>query len=218
MVKDRLYPTKKSGRYYILTLLRIVNQKILEEYVRKGDTILDYGCGNMPYKRLFEDRCKNYIGVDFSENDQADLHLTDGRIPLESNSVDVVISTQVLEHVEFPEQYLKECYRVLKQDGKLLLSTHGHWKYHPDPTDFWRWTKDGLEKIITVQSFKIITIYGLMGLSSSGLQLFQDGFAKTIHLRFKPFLYYIIAWFQEKLDKKELFQKDASVYYVVAKK
>lgn len=218
MIKDRLYPTKYSGRYYILTLLRIVNEKIIADYVKSESIILDYGCGNMPYKRLFEVKCKKYLGVDFPDNSNADLHIKNGKIPLEDKSVDIVISTQVLEHVENTGEYLNECYRVLKDGGKLLLSTHGHWKYHPDPTDFWRWTKDGLQKIIVDEKFKIETIFGLMGLTSSGLQLFQDGFAPKLNARIRPWFFRFIAWFQEKMDKRNFEQQDASVFYVVAKK
>ena len=43
-----------------------------------------------------------------------------------------------------PARYLAECFRVLRPGGRLLLSTHGMFVYHPDPDDYWRWTCAGL--------------------------------------------------------------------------
>ena len=218
MIKDRLNPKKNSGRFYILTLLRIVNEKILDNYIFTDLSILDYGCGNMPYRKLFLKKDIKYVGVDFPENNQADLHIKEGKIPAEDDSFDIVVSTQVLEHVEHVDEYLEECYRVLKKGGKLLLSTHGHWKYHPDPQDLWRWTKDGLLKTISQKNFQIIKCYGLMGLAASGLQLFQDGISHKFHYRVKLLFFTFIAWLQERIDKRNLHQIDASVFYVVAEK
>lgn len=213
---ERLYPKKNSSRYYILSLLRLVNEEVLET-ITPSASMLDFGCGNMPYKRLYEAKCK-YIGVDFEGNKDADLYFKDGQIPLEDNSVDYVISTQVLEHVASPEDYLKECHRVLKHDGKLLLSTHGHWKYHPDPTDFWRWTKDGLDKLLGDNGFETSKIYGIMGLAASGLQLFQDGFSPKLHHRLKGSFFRLIAYVQIKIDKWNLHTNDASVYFTISQK
>ncbi|GAB3330219.1 hypothetical protein GCM10027429_07150 [Marivirga atlantica] len=215
---DRLNPSKSSGRFYILTLLRIVNEDVTNNYLKNKMKVLDYGCGNTPYKPLFLKKDIEYIGVDIESNKKADLHIRNGKIPLNDNSIDIIISTQVLEHVEFVEEYLEECNRVLKSGGKLLLSTHGHWKYHPDPTDYWRWTKDGLSKIIIERDFEIKKQYGLMGLAASGLQLFQDGIIDLVHARLKGILFRVIAWLQEKIDKRNLNQIDASVFYIVAEK
>lgn len=148
--------------------------------------LLDYGCGSKPYKPILEDRLKDYIGLDLPRNPDADLHLTEnGGIPLEDSRVDIVLSTQVLEHVTDPIFYLSECRRVLKFDGKLVLSTHGHWKYHPDPTDYWRWTSAGLRKILEDAGFTLLSFRGTMGLASCGIQFVQDAAIKMI-LRIIP--------------------------------
>ena len=194
-----------------------MNEKILSE-INGGSIIVDFGCGSMPYRKLFGQKFEKYIGVDFPANKEADLHLENGRIPLMDNSVDFVISTQVLEHVENPAAYLRECFRIMKNDGRLLLSTHGHWMYHPDPTDFWRWTKDGLEKLLEQNGWEVIKTYGLMGLSASGLQLFQDGLARRLHPRLRSIFFRVIAFLQTRLDKWNMESVDASVFYTVSKK
>ena len=57
-----------------------------------------------------------------------------------TTSFDAVLSTQVLEHVADPGALPAERFRVLRPGGRLLLSTHGIFVYHPDPDDYWRWT------------------------------------------------------------------------------
>lgn len=215
---NRLNPLKNSGRYYILTHLKKINEKIVNSYINNG-VLLDFGCGNSPYKVLYEKKCTQYLKADFSGNPLADVYISsNGKLPVEDNSMDYVLSTQVLEHVENPDAYLAECFRVLKKDGLLLLSTHGHWKYHPDPTDFWRWTIDGLVKTIELNKFKLIEVYGLMGLTASGLQLFQDGIFTKVPLRLRGIFFRLITYAQIKLDKWETNAKDASVYFTISRK
>jgi SAM-dependent methyltransferase len=172
----RLNPSRFNNRYFHLKKLRDELISIMDEFLSKEALVLvDFGCGKMPYRPLFENYVKQYVGVDLPENKQADVHIKNGQADLPNQFADIVISTQVLEHVSDPQSYLKECYRLLKPDGLLILSTHGYWMYHPDPTDFWRWTCDGLKKILEENRFKIVQWRGVMGLVSSGIQLFQDG-------------------------------------------
>src|SRR5687767_9206301 len=95
-------------------------------------TVLDFGCAEMPYRHLFS-AC---IGADLPGNPQADVEIRhDGTLPLAEGSVDAVLSTEVLEHVEDPQTYLSECFRVLRPGGRMLLSTPGIFVWHPDPID-----------------------------------------------------------------------------------
>lgn len=52
---------------------------------------------------------------------------------------------------------------MLRPDGALLLSTHGSWLYHPHPTDFRRWTQDGLVNEIESYGFSVEHVTGIMG-------------------------------------------------------
>ena len=161
----RLSPSIFNARWYPLTLTANHIKTIIAKYILKNNNLelIDYGCGDMPYKSLFEPVLKKYIGLDIAENQLADINIgIDGRIPIENDSVDFVLSTQVLEHVENPDEYLAESFRILKNDGLLILSTHGYWIYHPTPADYWRWTSSGLKKIIEKAGFEIDYFKGIV--------------------------------------------------------
>ena len=112
--------------------------------VPPGGRVLDYGCAEVPYRGFFAADV-DYVAADLPGNPHATLVLDeDGTIPLPDDSFDAVMSTQVLEHVTDPAGYLAECFRVLRPGGRLLLSTHGIFIYHPDPVDLWRWTSGGM--------------------------------------------------------------------------
>jgi glycosyltransferase involved in cell wall biosynthesis/SAM-dependent methyltransferase len=141
--------------------------------------MVDYGCGTKPYSSFFN-KVQKYIGVDFEPSGPDDLLLPqDGRLPLPDEMADVVLSSQVLEHVPDVELHLAECLRVLKPGGVLILSTHGIWPYHTGAgaDDYWRWTLKGLAWKIERAGFKVTRAEGVcrgfLCLVQQGLVLFD---------------------------------------------
>jgi SAM-dependent methyltransferase len=181
------------------------------------------GCGKMPYRLILESFTSNYIGADIANNPQADIHISsDGQVPLPDNSIDIILSTQVLEHVISPERYLSECHRLLKVGGFIILSTHGYWYYHPVPTDFWRWTGSGLRKILKDAGFQIIEFHGLMALASSAMQLVQFAIEQKIPSSkgIRIILYFVMQLIVQIMDKAFPMNRDddACVFFVIAQK
>jgi SAM-dependent methyltransferase len=163
-----------------------------------------------------------YIGADLPGNPDAGVQIQpDGRLPLADQQFDAVLSTQVLEHVESPEIYLSECYRVLRPGGRLLLSTHGIMVYHPDPVDYWRWTGAGLQRQVEASGMRVLKQAGVMGLAATGLQLFQDALYGRIPRRLRaPYalvMQTLIAFF-DRIDSPERRAKNALVFVVIAEK
>lgn len=66
------------------------------------------------------------------------------RLPLADASVDTVLLLDVLEHLAEPEAALSEASRVLRQDGKLLLTIPFAYPMHDQPHDYQRFTEHGL--------------------------------------------------------------------------
>lgn len=60
---------------------------------------------------------------------------------LENEQFNVVNATELFEHVSDPEQGLRECVRVLKTGGTMIISMPFLFPIHADPSDFQRWTE-----------------------------------------------------------------------------
>jgi SAM-dependent methyltransferase len=79
-------------------------------------------------------------------------------IPKDDNTYDAVVLTQVLEHVPDPEAILSEIYRVLKPDGKLLLSVPLNGPLHGEPWHYFQFTHYGLNQLAQKTRFHITEI------------------------------------------------------------
>lgn len=110
--------------------------------------LLDVGCGEKPYRDLFAPYAAEHVGVDPVANPVAELRGPIEALPVEDASFDVVLCAQVLEHVDDPAQGVRELARATRPGGRVLLSTHGTYVFHPAPVDHWRWTHTGLERLL----------------------------------------------------------------------
>lgn len=232
VASERLNPRLSHPRYVHLKLIkkhvkRWVNENLISS---KSIKLADMGCGELPYHSIINPHVHEYIGIDLPGNKNADVFvdLKNNRCDLENNSCDVVLSLQVLSNTSNPQEYLKECYRILKPKGKLLLSSHGHWPYKPDPFDYGRWTTMGLKLEIENAGFKLIELKGMMGLLSTSMQIFQDAVLTSIPYKiiwgsiFSFIMQRLIQLSEWYISKSEILKqqvdKDACVYFVVASK
>lgn len=205
-------------RFYLQQKLQtIIDSKL----ITSGKTVLDYGCGDKPYEWMFRKKFEQYIGVDLTTTEAADYVVNqEDKLPVDDQSIDLVLSTQVLEHVKETNHYLQEIHRVLKANGYLLLSTHGVWPYHPCPNDYWRWTIDGLELIIQQAGFEILEIQSVFSLLSVSLQLWQDGtelkFPSPFRQIYVGLIQFLIGYIEA--HNSEQLSNNASVYIVLAQK
>ena len=111
----------------------------------RGKRCLDYGAGHSPYVSHFAARDIELVRADIRPADAATIAIAaDGKLDLPDRSVDAIVSTQVLEHVGDVQRYLAEGMRVLRPGGLFYCSTHGTFILHRVPTDYHRWTTDGL--------------------------------------------------------------------------
>ncbi|HXG11409.1 MAG TPA: class I SAM-dependent methyltransferase [Gemmataceae bacterium] len=150
--------------WYVLRCLRRQIEVLLDSTaaLRAGQRVIDFGCGDRPYERLITARGAQYIACDLDGD--VDVRIKPGRpLDLPDASADGVVSFQVLEHVWDLDWYLGQCYRLLKPGGWLLLSTHGNWLYHPHPTDYRRWTRDGLVEERRARDFRVETVMPAVG-------------------------------------------------------
>lgn len=110
--------------------------------------VLDVGCGDKTYKKFVGDN--EYIGIDVEQSGRIeskkipDIFFNGHDIPLEDDSVDVILFLEVLEHVTKPEDLMIDMRRVLKDSGTLILSVPFIWPLHEEPYDFRRFTSHGI--------------------------------------------------------------------------
>lgn len=131
-----------------------------------GTRVLDAGAGRGPYRELFA-HC-DYVSSDWAssihpEAKHADIVASLDDLPVEDEAFDVVVCTQVLEHVSEPAAVLRELSRVLAPGGKLLLTAPFVGELHEEPYDYYRYTTFGLEHLLAQAGFSEIVIQPLGG-------------------------------------------------------
>lgn len=188
-LRARLSPRPGEITYLHLRDLRTaINEVATAEPLR----VLDYGCGGSPYRPLFP--AARYTCADLPDTPLTDFVIhPDGRIDAGDGQFDLILSTQVLEHVAAPAVYLRECYRLLAPGGRLFLTTHGFYEEHGCPYDFHRWTADGLRFEIEAAGFLTQSVHKLTTNSRAILQLIEHHHGSFVAPRWHPFGWWLIA-------------------------
>jgi SAM-dependent methyltransferase len=158
----RFNPRMIDTDWLVLRDLRAAIATRAPGVVRKGTTAVDFGCGSRPYEAIFTAAGVRYLGADFDSRGDLSIDAA-GHLQAQDQSADLVLSFQVLEHVRDLRTYFSEVRRVLRQDGLLLLSTHGTWLFHPHPEDHRRWTRQGLCAEIAAHDFEVVDCVPVVG-------------------------------------------------------
>ncbi len=137
---------------------------------------LDFGCGAKPYERIF--RTEKYIGVDIAssghdhQSSKVDKFYDGSRLPFADESFDSVFSSEVFEHVPNIEVIVNEINRVLKNEGKLLITVPFAIHEHEVPYDFTRFTKFGIKSLLEKSGFRVEVIESSNHYLEAVIQLF----------------------------------------------
>lgn len=130
---------------------------IAPDYIRGN--LLDLGCGEKPYKLIYDSLCNSSIGVDVKtckhEQKYVDVFASADEMPFENETFDSVLCTNVLEHVPNMEKAFSEISRVLKKEGYLIISVPFLYPVHESPYDFYRYTIYGIKHQLEQNGFKI---------------------------------------------------------------
>jgi 2-polyprenyl-3-methyl-5-hydroxy-6-metoxy-1,4-benzoquinol methylase len=118
----------------------------VQALARPEMVVLDVGCGRGAVaERLETDRwekcrvlkghCQKVIGIDVSDAGRQnplidEFRKIDGeRWPVDSSSIDLLVSDAVLEHIENPDAFFAECERIVKPGGYVCFRTPNRWSY-----------------------------------------------------------------------------------------
>jgi SAM-dependent methyltransferase len=224
--------TRRRGRprlvdtdWLVLRGLRAGIERLSEQFACLGMTALDFGCGTQPYRPLFEDRGVSYRGADFGGAAEHAIS-PDGQVTAPNASADLVLSFQVLEHVGHLDIYLAEIRRLLKADGRLILSTHGTWLYHPHPEDHRRWTREGLIAELAAHGLRTERCDAVVGPLAWTTLIRLTSFAyvlRKLPLIGSPMAMLVAvimnarAWVEDKLTPESIRANNACVYLLTAR-
>ena len=157
--RERRRPGIGNSAYLVLREITRSLVAARDAFLGPGLRILDVGCGVQPYYPLFADVASDYDGHDVEPGPRITYVSPAESLPIPDAQYDVVLCTQVLEHVRHPQRALEEMTRVLVPGGHLFLTTHGVYPFHPHPADYWRWTQQGFEAMFEdTEGLELVTL------------------------------------------------------------
>ncbi|MCD6470914.1 class I SAM-dependent methyltransferase [bacterium] len=116
------YPKYKDVGYFF--------HQLTDKYIKRGDRLLNAGCGSQGYRPDYLDKVNLAVGVDrnpeiLETNHQLkNLIVTNlVKLPFSDSVFDVIICEWLFEHLREPGKVMKEFSRVLKNRGRLILMT-----------------------------------------------------------------------------------------------
>ena len=83
--------------------------------------VLDLGCGAMPQREMCESAGFRYVGLDY-KNKSAPILGDAHALPFRDESFELIVSTNVLEHLQYPPVAYAEVKRVLQKQGRIIGS------------------------------------------------------------------------------------------------
>jgi SAM-dependent methyltransferase len=154
-----------SKNWLVNELVRRHLARALKSYAR--GVLVDIGCGLKPYEELGRPYIERHVGVDHPATlhgtHRVDIAATAYAIPVPDQSFDSALCSAVLEHLEEPEQAIRECFRVLKPGGHAIYTVPLMWHLHEEPRDFFRYTKYGLKHLFSKVGFEIVELTAMSG-------------------------------------------------------
>lgn len=112
---------------------------------------------NGSYRPLFTQPNWHYTGIDLAPGPNVDCVLASPyRLPFASGSLDVFVSGQAFEHIEFFWLTWLEMARTLKPGGMIFLVAPSRGPEHRYPVDCWRFYPDGFAALAKYASLELV--------------------------------------------------------------
>jgi SAM-dependent methyltransferase len=169
-------------------------------HLSKGKApLLDLGCGNKPYRKHYPQG--EAVGADVSQSSLGcvDVIIEPGSpLPFADATFQTILCTQVLEHVDDPHLLISEAARLLRPEGKMILTVPFIWELHERPHDFLRFSEYWLSKYLSEAGFELellerqggdlATVGQLICLSLAVRQIHMPRWMQKLYNRFWAFL------------------------------
>ncbi|WP_216898935.1 class I SAM-dependent methyltransferase [Nocardia alni] len=142
-----------------------------------GKTVLEAGSGEGYGANMIAGVAARVIGLDYDASAVEHVRAVYPRVemlqgnlaelPLEDGSVDVVVNFQVIEHLWDQGQFVRECLRVLRPGGELLISTPNRITFSPgrdtplNPFHTRELNADELSELLVEAGFRVAVMTGV---------------------------------------------------------
>lgn len=143
----RVRPRLSHYDYLALSTLREDVARLVAHTCGPG-LALDLGCGESPYRDIVERAGFDLRTLDVTDETHPDYVGTAEQTGLDAESFDLVLCTQVIEHVDDPWAACREMARILRPSGHVILTAPHVWFFHPHPHDHWRFTQEGIIRLL----------------------------------------------------------------------
>lgn len=100
-------------------------------------------------KSLAPKHIKKIVNLDISHSPSVDVVADAHQLPFKKKSFHGIICQAVLEHTSDPKKVVDEMHRILNEDGILYVEVPFLQGFHPSPTDYYRFTLDGLKRMFS---------------------------------------------------------------------
>lgn len=132
---------------------------IQAKYQFKDKKILEIGCGLLDHNKILFGKDNEFIASDVYTTPHTDkiIDITDGYNSIETigqYSQDLLIVSEVLEHVFDFDSAFDTCYRLLKVGGYLLITIP--WEYPEHGEDYWRYSEKTINLLLEKYGFQVI--------------------------------------------------------------
>lgn len=200
-------------------------ERLIVDHAR--GSVLDVGCGHMPFRTLLLRHAESYDGLDLEPRVEGVRYVTDAATMsgVPPGAFDTVLCSEVLEHVDNPDQVLAAIANVLRPGGKLLATVPHLSRLHEEPFDYYRYTGYGLRALLQRAKLEVVELTPQAGLVSFlahqastvflGLLWGVPGLRHIAYQLNRFLLVYPALWLDRITDRGHLFPLG---YAVVARK
>lgn len=170
-----------------------------------------------------QDKHEGFVNIDLGEYDPVDLISDLTEIPLVNNSVELIVSNSVLEHIYDFNSVIEEAYRIMKPGGYFYLCVPNAGCIRHHKLDYHRWTQPGLRKIFD-DRFEVVDSGACRGIAYAIIPYVEALMSYSIK---NKIILSISRWFWRliskplywiKHDNSEDYQALSQTLYILVKK
>ncbi len=205
---------------------KLIDSLLMKNIHYYNGVVLDIGGKNRGSFNKPKHKVQKWIFADIVKSNNPDILLDVMNMDnVPDLSIDVINATELFEHVEHPEQGINECYRILKNNGVLIITMPFLSPVHGDPNDFQRWTESKWRNVLSKSCFTIEE-FEIMGRYFTVLASMVHTFIRQVNLRPIRWILYPIHSFLgvlTKLDNLKRMQTGilgnfTTGYFIIARK